>query len=115
VRDPSTPPLGESLCGEARAHLVKRLAWAGARSERVESASKRAGPTAAAYLLQPTLLRGEGGAVVLAGVCLTWPGKQILGEVRVTGRGATPRDLVRALVPRLVQDAASTFDWDLTP
>ncbi|MGZ3479440.1 MAG: HEAT repeat domain-containing protein [Myxococcaceae bacterium] len=115
VRDPSTPPLGEVLCGEARAHLVKRLAWAGARSEAVESASRRAGPPARAYLLQPTLLRGDGGAVVLAGVCLTWPGKQILGEVRVTGRGGTPRDLVRALVPRLVQDAASTFEWDLTP
>ena len=38
VRDPSTPPLGELLCGEARAHLVKRLAWAGARSDAVESA-----------------------------------------------------------------------------
>ena len=115
VRDPSTPPLGEVLCGEARAHLVKRLAWAGARSETVEAASKRVGPAAPAYLLQPTLLRGEAGAVVLAGVCLTWPGKQILGEVRVTGRGGTPRDLVRALVPRLVQDAASTFEWEITP
>lgn len=113
VRDPSTPPLGEVLCGEARASLVRRLAWAGARSEAVEAAAKRT--AAPAYLLKPTLLRGEGGAVVLAGVCLTWPGKQILGEVRVTGRGGTPRDLVRALVPRLVQDATSTFEWDLTP
>ena len=52
--------------------------------------------------------------MILAGVCLTWPGKQLLGEVRVTGRGGTPRDLVRALVPRLVQDATSTFEWDLT-
>jgi len=115
VRDPSTPPLGDVLCSEARAHLVKRLAWAGARSDAVESEPKRAAPSTPSYLLQPTLLRVEGGALVLAGVCLTWPGKQILGEVRVTGRGGTPRDLVRALVPRLVQDATSTFEWDLTP
>jgi len=24
-------------------------------------------------------------------------------------------DLVRALVPRLIEDAASTFEWELTP
>ncbi len=116
VRDPSTPPLGEALCGEARARLVRRLTWAGARSDGVESASRRAGPTARAYLLQPTLLRGDGGAVVLAGVCLSWPSRQILGEVRVTGkRGHAGEISVRALVPRLVEDAASTFEWELTP
>ena len=115
VRDPSTPPFGEALCGEARANLVRRLSWAGARSDRVESAPPRAGRSTPAYLLQPTLLRADGGALVLAGVCLTWPGKQLLGEVRVTGRGGAPRDLLRALVPRLVQDATSTFEWDLTP
>jgi len=114
VQDPSRPPLGETLCGEARIRLVKRLAWSGARSEGVESASKRVRGTPA-YLLQPTLLRGDGGALVLAAVCLTWPSKQILGEVRVKGSGGTPLDLIRVLVPRLIQDAASTFEWELTP
>jgi len=114
VRDPSRPPLGEGLCAEARTRLVKRLSWSGARSDGVESARKatRGRP---AYLLQPTLLRGDGGAMVLAAVCLTWPSKQILGEVRVKGSGGTPMDLVRALVPRLIADAASTFEWELTP
>jgi HEAT repeat protein len=114
VRDPSTPPLGPALCGDARTRLVKRLAWSGARSQPAEDAP-RSGAPAPAYVLQPALLRGEGGAVILAAVCLTWPSKQLLGEVRVTGRGAAPADLVRALVPRLVQDAASTFDWDISP
>jgi len=115
VRDPSSPPLGEALCGEARARLVRRLAWSGARSDGVESAPKVAKKGTPAYLLQPTLLRGDGGAVVMAAVCLTWPSKQILGEVRVKGSGGTPMDLVRALVPRLIEDAASTFEWELTP
>ena len=115
VRDPSTPPLGDALCGEARARLVRQLAWSGARSDTVESAPRGPARGTPAYLLQPTLLRGDGGVVVLAAVCLTWPSKQILGEVRVKGSGGTPLDLVRALVPRLVQDAASTFEWDLTP
>jgi hypothetical protein len=102
------------LCTEARTRLVKRLAWSGARSDPVESAlkAKRGTP---AYLLQPTLLRGDGGALVLAAVFLTWPSKQILGEVRVKGSGGAPMDLIRALVPRLIQDAASTFEWELTP
>jgi hypothetical protein len=115
VRDPGSPPLGEALCGEARTRLVKRLAWSGARSDGVESAPKAAKKGTPAYLLQPTLLRGDGGAVVMAAVCLTWPSKQILGEVRVKGSGGTPVDLVRALVPRLIEDAASTFEWELTP
>ena len=115
VRDPGTPPLGEALCGEARTRLVRRLSWSGARSDGVESAPKAAKKGTPAYLLQPTLLRGDGGAVVMAAVCLTWPSKQILGEVRVKGSGGTPMDLVRALVPRLIEDAASTFEWELTP
>ncbi|HVP62814.1 MAG TPA: HEAT repeat domain-containing protein [Myxococcaceae bacterium] len=115
VGDPSSPPLGELLCGEARARLVKRLTWSGARSDAVESAPKTAGRGTPAYLLQPTLLRADGGALVMAAVCLTWPSKQILGEVRVKGSGGAPMDLIRALVPRLVQDAASTFEWELTP
>ena len=115
VRDPGSPPLGDALCGEARTRLVKRLAWSGARSDGVESAPKAAKKGTPAYLLQPTLLRGDGGAVVMAAVCLTWPSKQILGEVRVKGSGGTPVDLVRALVPRLIEDAANTFEWELTP
>jgi hypothetical protein len=35
--------------------------------------------------------------------------------VRVKGSGGAPMDLIRALVPRLIEDAASTFDWELTP
>lgn len=115
VRDPSTPPLGEVLCGEARTRLVKRLAWSGARSETAESAPRTASRGTPAYLLKPTLLRADGGGLVMAAVCLTWPTKQILGEVRVRGSGGAPRDLIRALVPRLIQDASSTFEWELNP
>ena len=115
VRDPSTPPLGAVLCGEARTRLVKRLVWSGARSDAVESAPRGKRRGTPAFLLQPTLQRADGGALVMAAVCLTWPSKQILGEVRVKGTGGTPGDLIRALVPRLIQDAASTFEWELTP
>lgn len=115
VRDPSTPPLGEALCGEARTRLVRRLTWSGARSDGVELAPRSTKKGTPAFLLQPTLLRGDGGAVVMAAVCLTWPSKQILGEVRVKGSGGTPVDLIRALIPRLIEDAASTFEWELTP
>ena len=115
VRDPGNPPIGEVLCGEARTRLVKRLTWSGARSDGVESAPRTAARGTPAFLLQPTLLRADGGALVMAVVCLTWPSKQILGEVRVKGSGGAPLDLIRALVPRLIQDAASTFEWELTP
>jgi len=115
VRDPSSPPLGEALCGEARTRLVRRLTWSGARSDGVEAAPRSTKKGTPAFLLQPTLLRADGGAVVMAAVCLTWPSKQILGEVRVKGSGGTPMDLIRALIPRLIEDAASTFEWELNP
>jgi len=115
VRDPSVPPLGPELCAETQTRLVTRLTWAGARSGVAKAAAKtppmRSLP---AYLLKPTLLRSERG-VELAAVCLTWPSKQILGEVRVRGSGGAPPDLIRALVPRLLDDAARTFEWNLQP
>ena len=115
VKDPSTPPLGAELLAEARSRLVRHLTWVGARSGEAESAPPRAAPKSLpSYLLKPSLLRTEQG-LTLAAVCLTWPGKVILGEVRVRGSGGAPPDLVRALVPRLVQDASRTFEWDLKP
>jgi hypothetical protein len=112
VKDPSTPPLGPELLAEARIQLVRHLAWVGARSGEAESAPRPPPRSVPAYLLKPSLLRTEQG-LVMAAVCLTWPGKVILGEVRVKGSGGAPPDLVRALVPRLVQDASRTFEWDL--
>ena len=114
VKDPSTPPLGAELLAEARSRLVRHLTWVGARSGEAESAPRPAPKSLPSYLLKPSLLRTEQG-LVMAAVCLTWPGKVILGEVRVKGSGGAPPDLVRALVPRLVQDASRTFEWDLKP
>ena len=74
--DPSSPPLGEALCVEARTRLVRRLTWSGARSDGGESAPRPAPRATPAYLLQPTLLRADGGALVMAAVCLTWPRKR---------------------------------------
>lgn len=114
VQDPSTPPLGPELLAEARHRLVRHLTWVGARSGEAESAPRPARKAVPSYLLKPSLLRNDQG-LTLAAVCLTWPGKVILGEVRVKGSGGAPPDLVRALVPRLVQDASRTFEWDLKP
>ena len=55
---------------------------------------------AAVLTLLPEYLRGLEDFEVLA---------------RVKGSGARPADLIPALVPRLIQDAASTFDWELAP
>lgn len=112
VKDPSAPPLDPQLLAEARTRLVRHLTWVGARSGEAESAARPVPKALPAYLLKPSLLRTEQG-LTMAAVCLTWPGKVILGEVRVKGSGGAPPDLVRALVPRLVQDASRTFEWDL--
>lgn len=52
-----------------------------------------------------------GGGLRLALVCMTYPEQSILGQVNVKAAGAKPADLIRALAPKAIQEAAATFDW----
>ena len=51
--------------------------------------------------------------VSVAVVCLTYPEQEVLGEVTGRATGGRPEDALRALVPRLLQDLAATFEWNL--
>ncbi len=44
-------------------------------------------------------------------LCFNYPDKALQGEVSVKASGAPMPDLIRALAPRLIEDAAETFEW----
>jgi len=44
-------------------------------------------------------------------VCFTYPGQSLLGEVNVKASGGQAADLIRALAPKAIDEAAETFDW----
>jgi len=46
-------------------------------------------------------------------VCFTYPEHSLLGQIQVKASGAKAADLIRALAPKAIDEAASTFDWSL--
>jgi len=117
VVDDSDPPAEASLLRLARTRLVSRLQWMGA-----QVAPETEDRTALQASLSQSQLRGfqirtrlarKGSEVAVVMVCLTYPDQEVLGEVTGKASGGRPEDALRALVPRLLQDLASTFDWNL--
>jgi hypothetical protein len=117
VVDDSDPPADASFLTLARTRLMSRLQWMGA-----EVAADGAQGTAAPASPPKAQLRGfqirarlarKGSEVAVVMVCLTYPEQQVLGEVTGKASGGRPEDALRALVPRLLQDLASTFEWNL--
>ncbi|XXF76648.1 HEAT repeat domain-containing protein [Myxococcaceae bacterium GXIMD 01537] len=53
----------------------------------------------------------DGGGLQLTVVCLRYPSRALLGQVEVRAAGATPVELLKALAPRAVEEAADTFSW----
>jgi hypothetical protein len=53
----------------------------------------------------------EGGGVRLALICLSYPDLALLGQVDVKAGGAAPADLLKALVPKAIEEVAETFEW----
>ncbi|QDF07223.1 HEAT repeat domain-containing protein [Myxococcus xanthus] len=63
------------------------------------------------YRITPELHATDGGGLRVALVCLTYPDLSLMGQVEVNAAGAQPGDLLKALVPRAVEEAAETFEW----
>lgn len=117
VVDDSDPPADASLLTLAKTRVVSRLQWMGAQvaPEAEDRAKVRANLTQAqlrGFQIRTRLAR-KGSEVAVVMVCLTYPDQEVLGEVTGKASGGRPEDALRALVPRLLQDLAATFEWNL--
>lgn len=78
-------------------------------------------PKAAKALIRKTKARGyellaelsslPNGGLRLSLLCFTYPDRALMGEVTVKASGAKPKDLVKALAPKVIEEAAETFEW----
>lgn len=62
------------------------------------------------YLLMPELEQVGANGLRIRMLCLTYPEQSILGEVDVKAAGGKPADLIRALAPRVVDEAAQIIE-----
>lgn len=68
------------------------------------------------YLLKPKLLAPEGGLLEMRVMVLTYPGQAIKSTHKVKARGGKAASLLKAMVPRVVEDMAQEHEWkQLTP
>jgi hypothetical protein len=63
------------------------------------------------YQLKVELQPAPSDGLKLHVVCFTYPEKTLLGEVDVKASGAKAADLIRALAPKVIDEAAETFEW----
>ena len=117
VVDDSDPPADASLLSLAHARLVSRLRWMGAQvapevEDRTSARARLANSQLQGFQIRTRLAR-KGSEVAVVVVCLSYPDQQVLGEVTGRASGGRPEDALRALVPRLLQDLAATFEWKL--
>jgi len=63
------------------------------------------------FVLNPELHTHPPGGVRMTLLVLTYPERSILGEVSVKARGAGMPALINALSPKILEEAADTFDW----
>lgn len=111
-----TGNLGPDVLQLADTRLRKRLARAGALlapvnqpKATVKAALKQ--KKLKGFRLDAELKPAPNGGLTLALVCFTLPEQSVLGQVEARAAGGAPPDLVKALAPKAVEDAAATFDW----
>jgi len=63
------------------------------------------------YQLNVEITKTEGGGLRLALLCLRYPDMALLGQVDVQAAGAEPAELLKALIPKAIEDVAETFEW----
>lgn len=105
-------PLSNDLHQKAHERIVQVLSQRGSLVEESRARpNARAKKAAKAYRLKVRLTPVENGMEMNV-VCFTYPQGQLLGEVNLTAEGPNAAQLVDALVPRAIEEAAATFEWD---
>jgi hypothetical protein len=112
----ATGTLSAELMKLAEARLRRALFQAGAalappKESEAEARGVLRKRKLSGYRLVPEVRPGPSGGLKLSALCVRYPGKQLLGNVEVQGGDAEPAELLAALAPRLVEEAATAFKW----
>ena len=115
VKD-TTGTVSPEWVASTEARMRRKLAQMGALLAPEKEAEKAAKGVLATHKLQGyrllTEIRpGPQGGVKLSVMGLRYPGKQLIGAVEVQASGAEPGELLTALAPQAIEEAASSFGW----
>lgn len=64
------------------------------------------------FRLQAEIHATEAGGLRVSVVCIGYPDQALLGDVELQASGAKPEELLKVLAPRIIEEAADTFEWD---
>jgi hypothetical protein len=111
-----TATLGDDLVKLAEDRLRNKLVamggvFAPAKETKAAAKSVIKAKQLKGFYLRVELDRTNTGGLRLNLICFTYPDRSLLGEVNVKASGGQPADLIRALAPKAVEEAAETFDW----
>lgn len=113
-------PAHNALGPEAGALALRQLRHVlEKRGAKVESKPKTAGQVRAllekeklqGFALKLSLDQAEGGGVILDLLCTHYPTGGLIGDVTVKATGGEVAELIRALVPRALDEAESSCGW----
>jgi len=63
------------------------------------------------YMLRVELDTTPSGGLKVNLVCFSYPDRNLLGEVNVKASGGKVADMIRAMAPKVIDEAADTFNW----
>jgi hypothetical protein len=111
-----TGKLPADLVKATEARLRSRLVRRGAKLAPAKESKAAAKGTlkklgVSGYRITPEIQATESGGLRVHIVCMTYPEQSLMGQVDVNAAGAQPGDLLKALVPKAVEEAAETFEW----
>jgi hypothetical protein len=75
------------------------------------SSSSQASPEFEGFELLVVLQGFSNGALSMSILCSTYPKRVLQGETHVKASGSKPESLLRALIPKLVENADRQFNW----
>jgi hypothetical protein len=93
--------------------LLQSGAWLAPKGEKKAAAQgmlqKRGIP---GYRLIAEVHPTDGGGLRITVACLSYPDNKLLGQAEAQASGGKPADLLKALVPHVVEEVAGTLEWD---
>lgn len=106
------PELVKSTEARMRRALAQKGAWLAPEKEG-EAAAKGVlkKHKLQGYRLLGEIRPGPEGGLKLSVMCLRYPGKQLVGTVEVQAAGGEPVELLSALAPQAIEEAAVSFQW----
>lgn len=106
------PELVKLTEARMRRALVRTGAWLAPEKES-EAAAKEVlrKQKIPGYRLVGEIRPGPSGGLKLSVMCLRYPGKQLLGNVETQASGGEPGELLAALAPQVIEEAAQSFKW----